>query len=55
MELRTTRVYDQDDNEMTCSWFALCDRPATHVREHPAFPSGVPTCDRCGNLVDKAS
>lgn len=31
----------------TCQWFARCDRPATGTSPHPAFPAGVPTCDRC--------
>lgn len=30
-----------------CAWFALCDREATLLVVHPAFPSGVPTCERC--------
>lgn len=30
-----------------CLWFALCDRPGTRLVPHPAFPGGVPTCERC--------
>lgn len=30
-----------------CEWFAGCQRPATGTTPHPAFPKGVPTCDRC--------
>jgi hypothetical protein len=30
-----------------CTWFALCDRPADRLVPHPAFPTGVPTCERC--------
>jgi hypothetical protein len=33
-----------------CEWFALCDRAATHMETHPAFPGGVPACDRCASI-----
>jgi hypothetical protein len=33
-----------------CEWFALCDRDATHLEAHPAFPGGVPACDRCASI-----
>lgn len=33
-----------------CEWFAACDRPATHMEAHPAFPGGVPACDRCAGI-----
>lgn len=29
-----------------CEWFALCDRPATVLVQHPVL-GDVPTCDRC--------
>lgn len=28
----------------TCEWFALCDRPATHLGTHPVL-APVPVCD----------
>lgn len=31
---------------MTCEWFALCDRPAVGVAEHPVLQY-VPICERC--------
>lgn len=33
-----------------CEWFARCDRDATHLEAHPAFPGGVPACDRCASI-----
>lgn len=36
-----------------CQWFALCDRYAGVVLDHPAFPEGVPACTRCASK-DKA-
>ena len=33
-----------------CEWFAKCDRAATHMEAHPAFPGGVPACDRCTSI-----
>ena len=32
------------DGVVICSWFALCDKPATGVVEHPILKY-VPTCD----------
>jgi hypothetical protein len=42
-----TVVVDQEGRVVTCSWFALCENDATHLEPHPAFPGGVPACDRC--------
>lgn len=35
---------------MTCRWFALCDREADGVVEHPVL-GDVPTCKRCANRL----
>lgn len=32
-----------------CEWFALCTREAVMLIEHPAFPAGVPCCQRCAD------
>lgn len=36
----------------TCSWFLLCENPATRLREHPIL-GGVPICERCDDKVEK--
>lgn len=33
-----------------CEWFAMCERDATHMEKHPAFPGGVPACDECASI-----
>lgn len=33
-----------------CEWFARCEQDATHLEPHPAFPGGVPACDRCSGI-----
>lgn len=35
-----------DGEAVTCSWFALCENPATLVVDHPVL-GGVPSCVRC--------
>lgn len=39
---------------VACAWFARCDKPATHLRQHPALTvpggDGVPCCDRCAGV-----
>lgn len=35
-----------------CEWFALCDHEAIGLVAHPAFPGGVPTCQRCVDRFD---
>lgn len=35
----------------TCEWFALCDRPAVAVLEHPVLQL-VPVCERCRARVE---
>jgi hypothetical protein len=42
---------DDDENRVICSWFALCDRPATDVVQHPVL-GGVPVCARCKRRVE---
>lgn len=42
--------YEPDEPDVLCEWFALCDHPATHYREHPVL-GPVPTCDRCERMV----
>lgn len=34
----------------TCRWFAACENPATHEREHPVL-GRVPICDRCADVI----
>lgn len=41
---------------VACSWFAQCDRAATHLRPHPVLSTpgtdeGIPCCDRCAGLT----
>jgi hypothetical protein len=31
---------------VTCSWFLLCENPATMTKPHPVL-GPVPICDRC--------
>ncbi len=40
-----------EEESVVCEWFARCTNPATHLEPHPAFPDGVPTCDRCQEVV----
>lgn len=35
---------------VTCSWFALCERDATDVLDHPVL-GGVPICTPCLDRV----
>lgn len=46
------RRWDGANIEMLggCEWFARCERDATHMEKHPAFPGGVPACDRCASI-----
>lgn len=32
--------------KIACMWFAMCDKPATHLEPHPILEL-VPACDRC--------
>ena len=34
-----------------CHWYALCDRPAAGIVEHPIL-GDVPTCGRCADRHD---
>lgn len=34
-------------NRILCQWFVLCNNDADMLVQHPAFPGGVPTCQRC--------
>jgi hypothetical protein len=46
-EPRPMVVVDGEGRIVTCEWFALCEDPADHLEPHPAFPEGVPACERC--------
>lgn len=35
-----------------CKWFALCDHEAIGTVAHPAFPDGVPVCERCATRME---
>lgn len=35
-----------------CAWFALCDRPATLLVDHPVL-GRVPSCERCQKVVGR--
>lgn len=35
-----------------CQWFAMCNHPAIGLVGHPAFPDGVPCCQRCADRFD---
>ena len=36
---------------VTCQWFALCDKDAVGVVDHPIL-GYVPTCQRCADKMD---
>ncbi len=50
--LRDGREWLKESISVKCRYFALCENAATHNVKHPAFPSGVPTCDRCQDKID---
>lgn len=37
---------------MKCEYFLLCENDAVGLTAHPAFPAGVPTCERCRAKFD---
>lgn len=41
-----TLPIEQITPEGPCEWFALCDRPAVALLEHPVLHL-VPACERC--------
>lgn len=45
------RHFGEPKPPLVCEWFALCQRVATGTTPHPAFPAGVPTCDRCNEFA----
>lgn len=49
----TTEVVpaDQITPDGPCEWFALCDRPAIALLEHPVLHF-VPACERCRAKVE---
>lgn len=40
-----------DNGEVLCGWFALCENVADGYVEHPAL-GPVPTCERCATRFD---
>ena len=49
-----TRVYDENNNEATCMWFALCDNPANGLRKGPTGNGDfgeMPICQRCDDKI----
>lgn len=43
-------VVEETGQLVACHWFALCDHPATSLREHPVL-GAVPICTRCEEKV----